>query len=120
MLKGGVCIYCGQNHMVDVPAEIVGEDLNYCATMQCSCADARREQKIHKSIEQSKTSIRELMGNNFPEVTEILLKCAEHIKRDVIDKLTIVVDNTKFQLSTNSDGTLKIEKNTTLKQRKDV
>lgn len=49
----GVCCYCGQIRMVDVPANFTQDSVDRCATYECTCDVAQRVRRINAKKDQA-------------------------------------------------------------------
>lgn len=112
----GKCIYCGQQHMVEVPDTTTEKERDIAATEQCKCEQAKKAQETTKVKLQSEMNIENYFAKEFPEVAEILKAAVGPIAQRKIEKITIDTGwGIEGKISITSKGKIKVEKKETKK-----
>lgn len=105
----GVCKFCGQSKFFK--EELPEEDLNEKATMQCNCKEGiryRAEQEDKKRtkqmIEDAKSISFELLGNDYPNVQELIDDLVPKMIENTIDKISIAFEKIKVGIKYANDS----------------
>lgn len=113
----GKCIYCGQQHMVEVLDTATEQECDIAATEQCKCEQAKKAQEMKKAKFQSQTNIENYFEKDFPETAELLKAAVIPLHNGAIEKITIDTGyGIKAKLSVTSKGKIKVERLETKKQ----
>ena len=98
--KTGVCKFCGQNKIVEVPDYMNEEEINEEASKECYCVGAKNykaELEQRAIIEQQKMSARgttlELFHEDFPVIEKLLNEAIDPLADKKIKKLSITTDD---------------------------
>lgn len=113
----GICRFCGQHRIVDVPDSFTEYEVNEEATLNCNCNDSKaykeRKEK-EEQIEMAKTSAKgttfELFHEEFPEIEEILNYSMDALTQKKFKKLTITTGGRTKASITFSKDTIKVER----------
>ncbi len=113
----GICRFCGQHRIVDVPDNFTEYEVNEEATLNCNCNDSKayRERKEkEEQIEMAKTSAKgttfELFHEEFPEIEDILNYSMDALTQKKFKKLTITAGGKTKASITFSKDTIKVER----------
>lgn len=115
--KNGVCRFCGQNRMVEVPNDFTQEETDEEVTMICHCDGAKvyqeKKEKEEKTEEQKLSAMGttfELFHEDFPEVEELMNSIIPLLVIGKMKKVNIDTGTkTKASISIK-DGTIKAER----------
>lgn len=113
----GICRFCGQTKLVEVPDSFTQEQIDEEATLMCKCFEAKQykeKKEKEEQIEMAKTSAKgttfELFHEEFPEIEEILNSVMDPLTKKKFKKLTIQTGGkTKATISFSKD-TIKVER----------
>lgn len=113
----GICKFCGQHRIVDVPDNFTECEVNEEATLYCNCNDSKayRERKEkEEQIEMAKTSAKgttfELFHEEFPKIEDILNYSMDALTQKKFKKLTITTGGKTKASITFSKDTIKVER----------
>ena len=115
--KTGVCKFCGQSRIVEVPDSMTNEEVDEEATIGCRCRESKEyKKKLEKreQVEMAKTSAKgttfELFHDEFPEIEELLNMAIDPLVEKTIKKMTITtLGKTKASISFSKE-TIKVER----------
>ena len=68
--KNAACRFCGQQHIIENGSEMTDPQLEECATMRCTCDNAKLYQETAKRRRVAKQRAQELFGENAGEYTQ--------------------------------------------------
>ena len=113
----GICKFCGQHRIVDVPDNFIECEVNEEATLNCNCNDSKaykeRKEK-EEQIKMAKTSAKgttfELFHEEFPEIEDILNYSMDALTQKKFKKLTITTGGKTKASITFSKDTIKVER----------
>lgn len=98
--KTGVCRFCGQNKIVEVPDNFTEEEINEEASKECYCIDAKHYKEsleLKAMVEQQKMSARgttlELFHEEYPEIEELLNNAIDPLAAHKFKKVSIQTDD---------------------------
>ncbi len=125
--KKGVCRFCGQNKMIEVPNGYTQEEIDEEVTCECKCDEAKayqekkeREERLEAQKLSAQGTTFELFHNDFPEVEQILNKTIPLLVTKKVKKLTV---NTGTKVTATigiSKGTIKVERTETSKYSRET
>lgn len=115
----GSCIYCGQTNMVRVPEDYEKGEIDREATKNCTCDEAKEFKRIEQSIDIAEITIKTEYEND-PAVKELLEAAVRPVAEHMIDKISVNHGRCKYVVQRKNDGTLKLEKTTTMKEVKET
>lgn len=105
----GVCKFCGQSKFFK--EQLPEEELNEKATMQCNYKEGihyRAEQEDKKRtkqmIEDAKSISFELLGNDYPNVQELVDDLVPKMIENTIDKISIAFEKIKVGIKYANDS----------------
>lgn len=105
----GVCKFCGQSKFFK--EELPEEELNEKATIQCNCKEGihyRAEQEDKKRtkqmIEDAKSISFELLGNDYPNIQELVDDLVPKMIENTIDKISIAFEKIKVGIKYANDS----------------
>lgn len=115
--KVGICKFCGQHKIVEVPDFMTDEEVNEEATLGCKCPDAKaykdkkdREEMIRQAKLSAQGTTFELFHEEYPEIEEILNNAMDPLVDKKIKKITITTGGkTKASISFAKDA-IKVER----------
>ena len=113
----GVCRYCGQHKLVEIPDAATEEEINEEATVMCRClpAQAYRDELAHKerveaAICSAEGTTYELFNDEYPDIEQLLNSAMRPLAAGTIKKVTINTNGkTKASISFAAD-TFKVER----------
>lgn len=65
--KNAACRFCGQQHIIENGGDMTEPQLEECATMRCTCDDAKLYQETENRRGTAKQRAQELFGDNAGE-----------------------------------------------------
>ena len=105
----GYCKFCGQSRMVEDAAVNVDE----CATLHCTCEDARKYQYKMQQYEAAKNMIDNYVGADAP-IRGLLLDMVKSLQEKTSLKHSVKLNKRiKMDLSITGDGEIKIKRTIT-------
>lgn len=104
----GVCKFCGQTSVIDVPSGASYERASEIATMQCNCKDALNYQRRISSEKQAEDYV-EQWSSEKPERMHALKAIIRAISHREIKKATVKFGNITIAIS-DSNGEIKVKK----------
>lgn len=120
-IQTGACVFCGQIYQFETDGRASEERLDQWATNKCDCGDAKRNRERLNKEKKATDSIQELIGNDYPEIVDMLYIGVDMILEEKITKLQIDTGRaTKVSVAVNSKGNIKVECTTTKKKSKEV
>ena len=111
-IETGECIYCGQVNSFEVEDNISlskGER-DRKATEVCDCDDAKNAHAQEQVLTTTQKNITALFHEDRPEMEKLLLDATDYIYNGTLDKITLTSGTTKGQVSINSKGSIKVER----------
>ena len=111
-IETGECIYCGQVQQFEEEdgISLSQEEKNRKATEQCDCDKAKNAQAQEKILTTTQKNISSLFHADKPEMEKLLLVATNYIYNGILDKITLTSGTTKGQVSINSKGSIKVER----------
>ena len=111
-IEMGDCIYCGQVRQFEVEdgISLSQEEKNRKATEQCDCDDAKNAHAQERVLTTTQKNIIALFHEDRPEMEKLLLEATDYIYNGTRDKITRPSGPTKGQVSINSKGSIKVER----------
>lgn len=111
-IEYGECIYCGQVNQFEVEdnATLSKEEMDRKATEVCDCDRAKNAQAQEKILTTTQKNITSLFHADKPEMEKLLLEATDYIYDGTLDKITLTSGTTKGQVSINSKGSIKVER----------
>ena len=111
-IEMGECIYCGQVRQFEVEdgISLSQEEKNRKATEQCDCDDAKNAHAQERVLTTTQKNIIALFHEDRPEMEKLLLEATDYIYNGTLDKITLTSGTTKGQVSINSKGSIKVER----------
>lgn len=119
----GACRFCGQlcriseEQYQDYTANPANGDadpeeiLNWLATLNCTCEDARAQQRVEISKDETFDNIEKLFGENNPEIAEILKNAAILMYEGKMSKMSLQIGKyTKGTIAKNSKGVVQVKR----------
>lgn len=117
--KSGICRYCGQHRLVEVPDFYTEEQIEEKVALVCNCKAAQAyqaEKEMEEKLEMAKTSAKgttfELFHEDAPEVEKILNEALEPLTDGAFDSL-------KIKVNKRTTATLKMSNENILVMRED-
>ena len=115
--KNGMCRFCGQNRIVEVPNNFTQEETDEEVTLVCPCEGAKayreKKEKEEKTEEQKLSAMGttfELFHEDFPEVEQLMNSIIPLLVTGKMKKVNIDTGTkTKASISIK-DGTIKVER----------
>ena len=96
----GICRYCGQTKLVEVPDFFTPEDIQEEASTECYCQGAKDHKKakeLEAMIEQQKESARgttyQLFHEEFPDIEKLLNSAIDPLAGHKFKKVTVSTDD---------------------------
>lgn len=115
--KTGICRFCGQSRLMEVPDGMPVKEVNEEVALSCSCIEGKayREEKAYKEmIEMAKTSAQgttyELFHEEFPEIETVLNAVMDDLVNKKYRKVTIATGGKTKASITFSKDTIKVER----------
>lgn len=111
-IEMGECIYCGQVRQFEVEdgISLSQEEKNRKATEQCDCEEAKNAHAQEQVLTTTQKNITALFHEDRPEMEKLLLDATDYIYNGTLDKITLICGTTKGQVSINSKGSIKVER----------
>lgn len=98
--KTGVCRFCGQHKVVEVPDYMSEEEINEEASKECYCVDAKaykQAKELEIMIEQQKMSAKgttlQLFHEEYPDIENLLNEAIDALAAHKFKKVTISTDD---------------------------
>ena len=98
--KTGVCRFCGQNKLVEVPDYLTEEEINEEASRECYCQgakDYRKAKELEAMIEQQKMSARgttlQLFHEDYPDIEKLLNSAIDPLAAHKFKKVSVTTDD---------------------------
>lgn len=98
--KTGVCRFCGQNKLVEVPDYLTEEEINEEASRECYCQgakDYKKAKELEAMIEMEKQSARgdiyRHFNNDYPDIEELFNVAIEPLAAHKFKKVSITTDD---------------------------
>ena len=89
----GMCRFCGQNMMVEmddsVPKGEIQPAADEAASLACTCRNGSAYREEKTVLEQCRDNIREMFGEKYPQVAEVMLPAIEAIWNHDIKRIVI-------------------------------
>lgn len=105
MSRIGTCIFCGQTQQIEPNCDATDEKVNWIATMQCDCEDARHYQNMQGAAQE----IDDMWGKTLPEAASLAKQAMTYIEKGAIQSININTGNCiKIKVSANSKGEISI------------
>lgn len=111
----GVCRFCGQSKMIEVPERFTEEEVTEEVSRNCHCVDAkyyREKMEEEERIEASKLSAKgttfELFHEEYPEVEELLNSSLDALVDKKIKKITVTTYGKSKATISFSKDTIKV------------
>lgn len=115
--KTGICRFCGQTKLVEVPDDFTQEEVDEEIALTCRCPESKAYQEKkqkEEQIEMAKTSAKgttfELFHEEFPEIEEILNSVMDALVAKKFKKLTITTGGKTKASITFAKDTIKVER----------
>lgn len=115
--KTGVCRFCGQNKLVEVPDSFTQDEIDEEASTECWCMDAKayKERKEYQAmVEQAKTSAKgttlQLFHEDHPDIEEVLNYAMNPLVDKKFKKITIATGGKTTAKMSFSNGSIKVER----------
>lgn len=113
----GVCRFCGQHKIVELPDVSTEAEINEEASLMCRCIDAQgyrdalaKKERIEAAICSAEGTTYELFNQDYPEIENILNASMSALAAGKIKKVSINTGaKTKASISFASD-TFKVER----------
>ena len=111
-IEMGECIYCGQVRQFEVEdgISLSQEEKNRKATEQCDCDEAKNAHAQEQIFTTTQKNINALFHDDRPALEKLLLEAADYLYNGNLDKITLTSGTTKGQVSINSKGSIKVER----------
>lgn len=121
VMFAGCCPFCGQYVQVEIEAPWTEEELMDASAMACECSEAERYRRRKVRKEKASRKINELFQEDSQEIIPIMNVGAELVLMDVLEKISIsTAAGVNAKISTNSKGSLKIERSVTIKRSNEI
>ncbi len=98
--KTGVCRFCGQNKIVEVPDYATEEEINEEASRECYCQgakDYKKSKELEAMIEQQKISAKgdtyRYFNSDYPAIEKIFNAAIDPLVNHDFKKVTITTDD---------------------------
>lgn len=125
--KTGVCRFCGQNKIVEVPDNFTDEEINEEASKECYCIDAKHYKEsleLKAMVEQQKISaqgeIFKHFNNDYPLIEKIFNDAIDPIVNNEFIKMTIVTDDGVTAYIKKKKGGIKVGRSYKDEQSTDI
>ena len=92
--KNAACRFCGQQHIIENGGDMTEPQLEECATMRCTCDDAKLYQETANRRGTAKQRAQELFGENAGEY-----KQSEEIMELINNAIDLVCDKELKQVT---------------------
>lgn len=102
----GVCKFCGQNAVLEVPEEFTQEMIDEEAVKKCDCPEAQAFTKQQEEIATAEGMIREFFEDRegMQAVKDILLSAVEPLARSEIGSISISKNGYTGSMKPTKDG----------------
>ena len=98
--RQGICKYCGQYTVVEVPEKYTVEEINEEASRKCNCEGAVAAIQIEDIQAVAEANIREMFKNNeeLNEMKAIALEMVEPLSQFKLSKITLSHGNYQLKM----------------------
>ena len=115
--KSGVCRFCGQHKIIEVPGYSTQEEIDEEVTLECRCEAAKEYQKKKQKEElmemvkiSAQGTIYELFNEDKPEIEQLLNNCIPLLVTKKAKKVTVNTGSKVTGTISIQKGTIKVER----------